>query len=782
MLAICKKNLRLCFSGLFGYAVIAVQLGAFGLFFLLLNLLPASADLSYPLVAMQWVLIALVPLLTARTATREKAGRTEALLFSLPLSPMQILLGNYLSVLCLLLIPTALAALFPLLLAAAGSSSSLASAYTAWFGYLLLVCAVTAVCFFVSSFARRPLTAYLSALASLLVLAFTDLLAYVLPSSPWLSFVICLLAALGSSVWLCRRKETRRAGLAFGGGSAAMLLLLFAFRPSAFSSLIPRFLNAISLFARFDGFAHGYLDLSALLFDLTLIAGCLFLTLQHQKSRRAEPLAQRITPPVTVAVLLAAILFHSVVGLLPYRLLRPSVNPTDPFSLSGESADLLQELNGDVTLHFVYDGDTPDGEIYRFLLSYADHSSRIRVNPVSPKQSPSFPSEHGLSDWPETNSILVESEKRSRLVEYTDLFFYYCYDSYYGYGITMTPAEYQSALSSFAQESSPDELSAFVLATTAYFDGHTAMANALRYVTKDEILTVCVLRGTTGGSTPDAALTKQLLAAGCDLYTLLSATEIPDGCDVLLLHTPTSDLSEAEAASLSDYLAAGGKLFLTTHYDYRDLPRLHAILATYGMRVSEEKDVVLEGDPVSVMTDASGSYPECFYTRIRSSHAATGNFDGTFLTYLAHPIETEDVAGVTLTSWLYSSEKAVRTYYDRLKKEWIVPEETASYTVGAIAERGDSAIVWISSPYPLTSSYNTLSNGGNFALIRSALGALGGTDTEILSQAPSAIDPARLTKTSFSSTLLQGALLLFVLPLGTLAVGAAAVARRKKRT
>ena len=48
-------------------------------------------------------------------------------------------------------------------------------------------------------------------------------------------------------------------------------------------------------------------------------------------------------------------------------------------------------------------------------------------------------------------------------------------------------------------------------------------------VTREEVLTLCVLRGGTGASAPDATLTKELTAAGCDLYTLLSATEIPEG-------------------------------------------------------------------------------------------------------------------------------------------------------------------------------------------------------------------------------------------------------------
>ena len=42
MLAICKKELKLAFSGIFGYAVLAIQLFFLGLFFLLFNLLTAS--------------------------------------------------------------------------------------------------------------------------------------------------------------------------------------------------------------------------------------------------------------------------------------------------------------------------------------------------------------------------------------------------------------------------------------------------------------------------------------------------------------------------------------------------------------------------------------------------------------------------------------------------------------------------------------------------------------------------------------------------------------------
>ncbi|MBR2019772.1 MAG: Gldg family protein [Clostridia bacterium] len=783
MLAICKKELKLAFSGIFGYAVLAIQLFSLGLCFLLFNLLPASADLSYTFVAMQGVLLVLVPLLSARAATRGQRNHADAVQRALPLSPVARLLGTYLALLVQLLIPAAVAALFPLWLYVIGGVS-LATAYTAWLGYLLLICALAAICLFASSHARRPIVSYLLALATLLLLGVCDWVGYLLPTAPWLSFLLCLAAALGAAAWSYRLCKRLSLALALGGGLTLALTLWFVLIPDAFSALVPRFLEAVAVFARFGDLAHGYLDLSAVLLFLTLTALSLFLTLRLEKSRSvtasAAPRMKPVATLVTASVLLLAVLGNACFGLLPYRTRHLAVTPSDPFSAKGASLDLLAELDEEITLYLVCDGNAADGEIYRFLLSYAAHSPRIHVQTVSPKLTPHFPAEHGLADWPEVNSILVESEKRSRLIDYTDLFFYYCYDSYYGYGMTMTPAEYQSMLQSFSEESA-SALAEFIGSTTAYFDGETAMANALRYVTREEVLTLCVLRGGTGASAPDATLTKELTAAGCDLYTLLSATEIPEGCDVLLLHAPTSDLSEQEAEALSSYLASGGKLFLTTHYEYRELPRLRAILASYGMQMSEARDVVLEGDPDYMTVDATGTYPELFRPHIRSAHAATGDFDGSFLFYLAHAIDLTETAGVTLTPWLYTSRDAVRTYYDAVKKDWVIPETTASYPVGVIAEAGDTAILWLASPYPLRAEYNTSSGGGNFTLLLNALGALGNTDTSRTSLAPSAIDAARLSEVSPPSLLLAGACFVLLLPLGTASVGGAVLAARKRR-
>ena len=65
-------------------------------------------------------------------------------------------------------------------------------------------------------------------------------------------------------------------------------------------------------------------------------------------------------------------------------------------------------------------------------------------------------------------------------------------------------------------------------------------------------------------------------------------TAIPEDWDLLLMYTPTTDISEEEAQMLSDYLAGGGKvMILLGDTNAADLPNLSGILAEYGIEPAE---------------------------------------------------------------------------------------------------------------------------------------------------------------------------------------------------
>ena len=158
MSAIFKKELRVAFGGMFGYAVTAILLFFMSAFTVVFNLLSGYPDFSYPLVAMHWVLVVLIPFMTMRSVAEERHSRSDRLLYSLTIRMHRVVLGKYFAMLVLFLIPTAAAALYPLILSFFGEIS-LVGAYTCLLGYILLGGALIAICMFVSSLVENQVLA-----------------------------------------------------------------------------------------------------------------------------------------------------------------------------------------------------------------------------------------------------------------------------------------------------------------------------------------------------------------------------------------------------------------------------------------------------------------------------------------------------------------------------------------------------------------------------------------------------------------------------------------------
>ena len=283
--AVYRKELRQYFGGMLGWVIAAILLLFGGLFTAAFHLLSRNTDFSPVLIAMQWVLIVTVPFLTMRSIAQERHTRTEQLLYSLPLSQAEVVLGKYFAMLTVFLLPTAVMALYPLILDGMGAFS-LASAYTALFGYLLMGGALIAVCTYLSALSENQITAAIAGMGTLLLIYLLNTLTGLLPSGAIGSFIGCvvLLLAAGALVW--RAANNLNLGLIVSAVSILLLTVLYLLRSSLFEGLLPRLVRAVDLFSRFRGFACGRIDLVGTVFYLSVSLFFLFLTVQTMEKRR----------------------------------------------------------------------------------------------------------------------------------------------------------------------------------------------------------------------------------------------------------------------------------------------------------------------------------------------------------------------------------------------------------------------------------------------------------------------------------------------------------------
>ncbi|MDH5217993.1 MAG: ABC transporter permease subunit [Gammaproteobacteria bacterium] len=115
------------------------------------------------------VLLLIVPLLTMRMISEERKTQTISLLFSAPVSMMEIVLGKYLGIMAFLLLLVSLIALMPLSLYL-GSSLDFGLLLTALFGLVLMLASFTALGLYISTICNQPSVAAVITFGALVML------------------------------------------------------------------------------------------------------------------------------------------------------------------------------------------------------------------------------------------------------------------------------------------------------------------------------------------------------------------------------------------------------------------------------------------------------------------------------------------------------------------------------------------------------------------------------------------------------------------------------------
>ena len=183
MKAIFKRELRGYFHGMMGYVLTAFLMAATGLYFLALNLGYGLTDFSYyTLYRTLFILLLYVPVLTMRSLAEERRTRTDQLLLTSPVTLTGVVLGKYFAMVTVFLIPVALMAFCPLIIAMNGEARLL-SDYAALFAFFLMGCVFLAIGMFLSSLTESQIISAVSTFAVLLILYLWDDLTGFLPSA-----------------------------------------------------------------------------------------------------------------------------------------------------------------------------------------------------------------------------------------------------------------------------------------------------------------------------------------------------------------------------------------------------------------------------------------------------------------------------------------------------------------------------------------------------------------------------------------------------------------------
>lgn len=285
MIAVCKYELRGYFHSLTAYVFGAFLLAVVGVGAMLYNLQAAVSNFEYVLSFSSLVFVVIVPILTMRVLAEERRQKTDQLLYSLPITTTQVVLGKYLALLAVYLIPLAVICVYPLIFAQFGEVY-LPTSYGSIFAFFVMGAALMAVGVFLSSLTENQGFAAGITIAVILFNYYSVSLSEYISSTAFGSLIALdvLVILLGFLI----RYLTRNEGLAYGVALALVLALAAAFLvdSSMFEGLLPAVMEQLSLFERFNTFVNGVFDVTAIVYYLSVIGFFLLLSVQSMEKRR----------------------------------------------------------------------------------------------------------------------------------------------------------------------------------------------------------------------------------------------------------------------------------------------------------------------------------------------------------------------------------------------------------------------------------------------------------------------------------------------------------------
>ena len=424
---------------------------------------------------------------------------------------------------------------------------------------------------------------------------------------------------------------------------------------------------------------------------------------------------------VMTAVLLAALIFiNLIVNSLPSEFIKLDTSSKKFFTLDTQSEEILDSVKEDVTVYHVAQSGYELDHLTELLARYSSINSKIKIKNVDPAVSPSFIAQY-TDEALEDNSLIVVSDKRVKVVPYSEVV-YTSYDNvtqeelynYYYYGV-MPQGE-------------------------TVFAGENAVTSAIDYVTSTDIPKVYVLTG-HGETAPSETYlgyladenfeydTLSLLSAsssdslGDELVTEIvqGSLSVPEDADVILINSPSSDISDAELEAMLAFVREGGNIVVCAEYRIGNLPNFVKLAAALGLDICG--GVVLEGSRDHYTYQVYYLLPELQNHDITAPLAEGGKYVLAALSHAMRKAETlpEDVTSVT--PLLLTSTSAVgKADPNATKIAYEDGDLLGQFVTAAAVEIGNGKAVWFASGEMMNDQNDRTVSGGNSDILLNSLG------------------------------------------------------------
>lgn len=286
MKAIYKRELQSYLHNMTGCIFIAFLTAFVGIYFMALNLNYGYPYFSYTLSGVLFIMIIAVPILTMRSFAEDRKNKTDQLLLTSPVNLSAVVMGKYLSMVTIFLVPVILFCLFPLIIKSQGTAY-LKVDYFSILLFFLLGCVYIAIGMFLSALTESQIIAVISTFGVLLLVYLWDSLTSFMPSAAMGNAAAVAVLWIIAAILVFQITKNWILATALGGVGIVALVITYVMKSSVFENLLADSMGRLSLIAVFTDAADNHLlDVSGIILYLSLIGLFIFLTMQSIQKRR----------------------------------------------------------------------------------------------------------------------------------------------------------------------------------------------------------------------------------------------------------------------------------------------------------------------------------------------------------------------------------------------------------------------------------------------------------------------------------------------------------------
>lgn len=505
MRAIYKREFMAYMHSVIGQLFIAVTVFFFGLYATVYHMLSGYSNVSYTMSAIIFLFLITIPVLTMRIMADERKQKTDQLILTAPISVGKIVIGKYLAMVTVFILPVIFMCFLPLFLSKYGTISMVES-YVAIAAFALYGMTCIAIGMFVSSLTESQVIAAVISFAIL--------------------FITYMMAGIESLI-------------------------------SATGNLFTKFLSIFDFSTRFSNLTGGVLDLTVIVYFISVTVMLLFLTVQSIQKRRytvsIKNIAMGAYSSVTIVIVIAiVVILNFAVSKMPTKYTSFDITQNRIYSITDQTKELLHGLDTDITIYVISSEQNADKTVAQTLKAYQDESAHIHVEYVDPLVNPQFVRNYS-QDNVYQNSLIVESEKRYQLIGYSDL-----------YETEIDYSTYQSY-------------------TTGY-DAEGQITSAISYCISDDMPKMYVIAGHNElGLDSGFSSAIEKMNVTYETISLMDVNEVPEDAEYVLIAAPENDFSADDADKIIAYMEKGGNVILTTQYMSNGYLNLQKILDYHGL-------------------------------------------------------------------------------------------------------------------------------------------------------------------------------------------------------